>query len=272
MTRPLLLALLLAGCAGQQAAQYALLKGAIEDLEREDYARAQLKLEEGVRNEPRNAEMCSRLADLYTRDGKYDEAVRVLRACGNADNADVQESLGMALYKSQSPPSDAAIAALERAVAINGNAVAARMLLGRHYAESDPCKAADHLEASIGVLDEDHETRVSALVALMRCGRWPAAERHAELLMRVAPNHAYSMVFLAGARMAREKWSQAALLYQILTQDPDHPPAHDLNLARCYAKLERWADARRVLDGYLRQKPEDPQALELRSEIARHRP
>jgi arylsulfatase A-like enzyme/thioredoxin-like negative regulator of GroEL len=114
--------------------------------------------------------------------------------------------------------------------------------------------------------DLDEET-LSMLVALGYVGGATAAPEGANLADPKDKIHLYEAVNYASSLMLGEDYEKAAEVFEmVLGDDPEIPQAKQL-LATCYRNLGRTAEAKVVLDDYLRDHPDNTPALITMAEI-----
>jgi tetratricopeptide (TPR) repeat protein len=254
--------------------QDALFDEAMRALTANDFLQARLKFEKVMQLEPKHQEACWRLATLYYRDKEYQKEVALLRGCGHADNGDIKEQLGLALYKAGEV--DKAVPLLDEVATKKPHAAAAHLQLAQHWMKSEPCRAADYALAYVkaGSLPDrkvELQGRTLAYFALARCRRWSEAVEQAMVMRRLAPDDAKNSELLAAARVGAGDCDGAIPVYEELAKDPDpHDPANDFNLATCYVKAQRWQEAWKLAQAYQTKKPNDARAQKLLDEIGKH--
>lgn len=101
------------------------------------FAKAAASLQEAVKLDPKNAKAQSALGQSYEATGKLDLAAKAYKASllADANQPEVLYNLAI-IYKSQNNTKEA-VAGLEKAVKLNKQFVAARLILGDLYAQQN---------------------------------------------------------------------------------------------------------------------------------------
>ena len=232
----------------------------------DDFPCAEQKFVEAIAADATYAPPYPRLASIYYKNKKYKDAVALLHrapATGEPnDLLDIKEQLGLALYKTVSPPPAEAIKLLEEVVAQSPVSFAAQLQLGQHFLKIDPKRAAVALEGYLksrpaNLVTTDEQIHNLLGTAYLLAKEWDLAQNEFQGLLKTKPNEVAYKLGLGTAYVAKEECSKAISLYEgILGKAPQQPSIY-YNLGKCYLKVNRATDAEREATLYIKSKGTD---------------
>ncbi len=174
-------------------------------------AAAEERLRAALLSEPEHIETRLRLGVALHRGGKLDQAERVLEGVvqGPASlRAEASEQLGA--LRAARDDREGAIAAFQRAVAIEPNRAAVLIALGALLAETDRlAEASLHLDRAVSLEPSSLPARNNLGVVLQRSGRLDEAGEVFEAAIGLEPTDPAAYENLGGVRMHQQRWSDA---------------------------------------------------------------
>ncbi|HEX4459267.1 MAG TPA: tetratricopeptide repeat protein [Polyangia bacterium] len=242
---------------GQQA-----LNDGRKALESDDFATAEAKFKEAISLDPKLNDAYWRLAAILYGKKKYTEAITELRRAPDQTDLDVRETLGLALYKTSTPPPQEAIRLLEDVVSQRPESYAAQLQLGQYLVKTEPKRAAAALELYLknrppAAASQDSQVHERLGTAYIYAKDWEAAQREFEALLKTKPNDMTAKLMLGSVFVGKNACSQAISLYERILGEALRQPSIYYNLGTCYLRERRDADALREADLYVKAKPQD---------------
>ncbi len=262
--------------AGTESPGQAAFDQAMKALNSDDASTAEQRFLEAIQLDRAMADAYWRLATVYYRQKKFHQAVELLRRCPKQDSLEIKEQLGLNLYLTATPPPPEAVRLLEEVTAARPEAHAAQLQLGQHFVRTQPDRATaalklylQHRPASAAKSDGAIEFLLGS--AALHGKDWELAQQKFTALLRDRPDDLTLQLMLGAALVGKSAsdpaaCSPAARTYEkILGAGPRQPSIY-YNLATCYLKLTRPADAERQAAEYTRAKPADARGFLLLGE------
>ncbi len=231
-------------------------------LESDDFATAEQKFREAISLDPKLNDAYWRLAAILYGKKKYTEAIELLRRAPDQTDLDVREQLGLALYKTSSPPPPEAVKLLEDVVTKRPDSYAAQLQLGQHLVKSDPKRAAAAIEVYLkyrppSAASLDPQIHMVLGTAYVYAKEWDAAQKEFEGLLKTKPNDMTARLMLGSVLVGKNACSQAISLYERILGEAQRQPSIYYNLGTCYLRERRANDALREAELYVKAKPQD---------------
>jgi tetratricopeptide (TPR) repeat protein len=231
-------------------------------LESDDFAVAEAKFREAISLDPKLNDAYWRLAAILYGKKKYAESVELLRRAPEQTDVDVREQLGLALYKTATPPPAEAVRLLEDVVAKRPDSYAAQLQLGQHLLRSEPKRAATAIEAYLkyrppSATNLDSQIHMVLGTAYVYAKEWDLAQKEFEGLLKTKPNDMTAKLMLGSVLVGKNSCSQAISLYERILSEASKQPSIYYNLGTCYLREKRPADALREAELYIKAKPQD---------------
>jgi tetratricopeptide (TPR) repeat protein len=242
---------------GQQA-----LSDGLKFLEADDYANAETKFREAISLDPKLNVAYGKLAAILYGKKQYPQAVELLRRAPDQTDLDVQEYLGLSLYKTANPPPAESVRLLEEVVLKRPQSYAAQAQLGQFLLKSEPKRAAAAMEAYLryrppAAANMDQEIHMRLGTAYVYAKEWDLAQREFEGLLKTKPNDMTAKLMLGSVLVGKNACSQAISLYERILSEAQRQPSIYYNLGTCYLREKRPADALREAELYIKAKPND---------------
>ncbi len=228
----------------------------------DDFATAEAKFREAISLDAKLNDAYWRLAAILYGQKKYQQAVELLRRAPEQNDIDTREQLGLALYKTSTPPPPESVRLLEDVVAKRPDSYPAQLQLGQHLVKSDPKRAAAAIESylkyrppSASSLDPQIHNVLGT--AYMLSKDYDAAQREFEGLLKTKPNDMTARLMLGAVLVGKGSCSQAISLYERILGEAQKQPSIYYNLGSCYLREKRSADALREAELYTKAKATD---------------
>src|SRR5262245_5034550 len=252
-----------AGRSGMDSAGSQALTDGRKALESDDFATAEAKFREAISLDPKLNDAYWRLAAILYGKKQYTQAVELLRRAPDQTDIDVREQLGLALYKTGTPPPSESVRLLEDVVSKRPDSYAAQLQLGQHLVKSEPKRAAAAIEVYLryrppSAANLDPQIHMVLGTAYVYAKEWDAAQREFEGLLKTKPNDMTAKLMLGSVFVGKNACSQAISLYERILSEAQKQPSIYFNLGTCYLRERRAADALREAELYIKAKPNDP--------------
>jgi tetratricopeptide (TPR) repeat protein len=231
-------------------------------LESDDFSTAEQKFREAISLDPKLNDAFWRLAAILYGKKQYTQAIELLRKAPDANDIDVREQLGLALYKTTAPPPAEAVRLLEDVVAKRPESYAAQLQLGQHLVRTEPKRAAGAIELYLkyrppAAASQDTQVHMVLGTAYVYAKEYDLAQREFETLLKTKPNDITAKLMLGSVFVGKNACSQAISLYERILGEAQRQPSIYYNLGTCYLRERRDADALREGELYVRAKPQD---------------
>src|SRR5262249_16855161 len=188
--------------------------------------------------------------------------VELLRRAPDQTDIDVREQLGLALYKTGTPPPSESVRLLEDVVSKRPDSYAAQLQLGQHLVKSEPKRAAAAIEVYLryrppSAASLDPQIHMVLGTAYVYAKEWDAAQKEFEGLLKTKPNDMTAKLMLGSVLVGKGACSQAISLYERILGEASEQPTIYYDLGPCYLREKRAADALREAELYVKAKPQD---------------
>ncbi|MSP63280.1 MAG: tetratricopeptide repeat protein [Myxococcales bacterium] len=212
---------------------------------------------------PGRAEPWVKRAVILYRKKQYTDAVKLLRAAQSTLPSDlgIKAQLGLSLYRGGAP--EMAVAMMEEVVAQKPEMPELQLQLALHYVKlGDGKRAVAAIEyyfksRPAEAAREDGQLRPLAGTAYLLNKQYEQAEREFEAVLKQSPNDVVARVSLGQVFTGKGDCQKAITLYErVLAEAPKRPFIH-ADLATCYLKIGRRAEALRSAEAYNALRPRE---------------
>ncbi len=242
----------------------------------DDYPCAEQKFTEAIQLDGSMVEAYWHLAAVHYKNKKYKEAVALLRKCPDQTNIDVREQLGLALFKTVTPPPPDAIKLLEGVTEARPDSFASQIHLGQHFYKADPKKGIKALEAFLKTRPQsaatyDEQAHVWLGTAYLLNKEWDLSIKEFDGILKSKPNDLAGKLMLGSAQTGKcqnenKGCSQCITTYEKILGQANSQPSIFYNLGACYLKTNRAPDTLREADLYIKARGQEAKGWVLKGD------